>query len=448
MDPKDSGLSNPYRVLLHRLTGTSIARPRMRSSTNTWRRTQAPVIEEEVRRQVLKRGVPRSGVAKLRESVAREMFFALEVEERDEWANQVQADHDAAIEVWKTETQADPSEDPADRQRCIEGLVGFAQPFLDLICQATGWKVTLIAGGPEPAHEGRLNVISLHSGTTTGKVKMNFGRAERIRYKTVILPVYGSFLRKCYAPEECRARAMLAEGGVEGVASMDIESDGANFDSLGFPGSISTRSSTVTAGLHPVQQPSMEGIDPPAGGLSRLANRESTVSAPSAPPSRAPSQAPSPPVSRASSPGLTRSSTSPPPPAVVSPPHSPVASPPPSPAASPPPSPAASPPASPVAAKPVPSISAPLTAKGKKRSREGELESTKSKRPCTKQVPPAGPPSVAGAVSRRASGPKKATPRSSGLPAAVLAAEEPPMAPKWFCSAVVFGSPVWSGLWV
>ena len=43
--------------------------------------------------------------------------------------------------------------------RCIEGLVGFAQPFLDLICQAMGWKVTMIAGGPEPAHEGRLNVI-------------------------------------------------------------------------------------------------------------------------------------------------------------------------------------------------------------------------------------------------------------------------------------------------
>ncbi|KDR72463.1 hypothetical protein GALMADRAFT_73731 [Galerina marginata CBS 339.88] len=176
MDPKDSGLSNPYRILLHRLTGTCIARPRMRSSTNTWRRTQAP----------------------LREGVAREMFYALPEEERDEWANQAQADHDAALEVWTTETQADPSKEPADRQRCIETLVGFAQPFLDLICEATGWKATLIAGGPEPAHEGRLNVISLHSGTMTGDVKMNFGRAERVRYKSVILPVYGSFLRKCY----------------------------------------------------------------------------------------------------------------------------------------------------------------------------------------------------------------------------------------------------------
>ena len=34
----------------------------------------------------------------------------------------------------------------------------FAQPILDLISEATSWKTTLLAGGPEPAHEGRLNV--------------------------------------------------------------------------------------------------------------------------------------------------------------------------------------------------------------------------------------------------------------------------------------------------
>ena len=43
--------------------------------------------------------------------------------------------------------------------RCIQGLVRFAQPILDLISEATSWKTTLLAGGPEPAHEGRLNVI-------------------------------------------------------------------------------------------------------------------------------------------------------------------------------------------------------------------------------------------------------------------------------------------------
>ena len=44
-------------------------------------------------------------------------------------------------------------------RRAIDNLTDFVQPVLDGICAATGWKATLIAGGPEPAHQGRLNVI-------------------------------------------------------------------------------------------------------------------------------------------------------------------------------------------------------------------------------------------------------------------------------------------------
>jgi len=33
------------------------------------------------------------------------------------------------------------------------------QPILDKICDATGWKATFLAGGPEPAHDGRLNIL-------------------------------------------------------------------------------------------------------------------------------------------------------------------------------------------------------------------------------------------------------------------------------------------------
>lgn len=33
------------------------------------------------------------------------------------------------------------------------------QPILDLACEHTGMKATLLFGGPEPADGGRLNVI-------------------------------------------------------------------------------------------------------------------------------------------------------------------------------------------------------------------------------------------------------------------------------------------------
>lgn len=41
----------------------------------------------------------------------------------------------------------------------IQSLASFVEPILDLIADHTGWKVTLVAGGPEPADAGRLNMI-------------------------------------------------------------------------------------------------------------------------------------------------------------------------------------------------------------------------------------------------------------------------------------------------
>lgn len=120
LDPKDSGLSNPYRVLLHRLTGTSSQRPRMRSALNTWRRTQALVIKAEVRRLVLLEGViSRPEVFTLRERVAKKLFSLLGEDERKEWGVHAKEEHDVAIETWKNETQADPSEEPAARQKYV-----------------------------------------------------------------------------------------------------------------------------------------------------------------------------------------------------------------------------------------------------------------------------------------------------------------------------------------
>jgi len=49
--------------------------------------------------------------------------------------------------------------DRTDEYRCIEELVSFVQPLLDLICDYTGMKVSMFAGGPEPADGGRINVI-------------------------------------------------------------------------------------------------------------------------------------------------------------------------------------------------------------------------------------------------------------------------------------------------
>ena len=117
MDPKESGAQNPYRALLHKLTGVGIQRPRLRSPVNTWRKSQRDEIEREVRHIVLRDGTPRAQLAKLRDSIARKMFDALPGEEQKQWGEQAKEEHGNALEQWKQATTGEPSKEPADRQQ-------------------------------------------------------------------------------------------------------------------------------------------------------------------------------------------------------------------------------------------------------------------------------------------------------------------------------------------
>ena len=175
LNPKESGASNPYHALLFQLTGKEMGRPRRKTAVNIWRKTQRAAIEAKVKTRVANSGATRDKLAALRDKLAREMFSSLLETEQEHWKNQANIESEAALAAWKRDMESEPSEDPVDRQqcvysnsyipetdlrnRCIQGLVRVAQPFLDLICKATGWKATLIAGGPEPAHQGRLNII-------------------------------------------------------------------------------------------------------------------------------------------------------------------------------------------------------------------------------------------------------------------------------------------------
>lgn len=42
-------------------------------------------------------------------------------------------------------------------------------------------------------------VFSIHSGVTSGSVKMNFARSERTAYNDYLIPAFGRFLKKCYS---------------------------------------------------------------------------------------------------------------------------------------------------------------------------------------------------------------------------------------------------------
>lgn len=114
LDPKESGAQDPYRVLLHKLTGVSSQRPRLKTPANVWRKT-ARVEIDGVAKQ--KEGVPRAQKATLHDQIAREMFAALSQEERQGWAEEAKEEHEEALKTWKRETEGSLSTSPEDRQR-------------------------------------------------------------------------------------------------------------------------------------------------------------------------------------------------------------------------------------------------------------------------------------------------------------------------------------------
>jgi hypothetical protein len=118
MDPKESGAQNPYRILLHKLTGASIQKPRLKSATNVWRKTQRKEIDAEVKKIAKRDNIPRGSMAATRDKVARDIFEALPSDEKAQWVEQAKEEHETALAKWKEESEGNCSTSSEDRQRC------------------------------------------------------------------------------------------------------------------------------------------------------------------------------------------------------------------------------------------------------------------------------------------------------------------------------------------
>ncbi|RDB25587.1 hypothetical protein Hypma_006940 [Hypsizygus marmoreus] len=287
---KDSSVHDAYTALLHRLTGKGKKKPRLQPAMALWKASNLETWKDEVKHRV---GPTTSSkkLAAIRIQAMSDLFKALPPDEKEDWNCLAVEDHLLRVAAWEAEISAPLATDPQSFQNCIEGLVQFVQPILDIISDATGWKATLLAGGPEPADGGRLNIISVHSGHTTGTVKMNFGRSEREGYKNSVLPLFGRFLRKCYTVEQCRARALATP--LLSLEQLDLQGDDATFD----------RGDDLPP--TPLPAPVLPPTPPLAPVLPPTPT--SDASPPSLPPS---SSSPSPPTSPSPSPSPTRNPVS------------------------------------------------------------------------------------------------------------------------------------------
>jgi hypothetical protein len=97
LNPKESGVNNPYHALLFQLTGKEMGRPRRKTAVNVWRKTQRAAIEAKVKTRAANSGATRDKLAALRDKLAREMFSSLAEAEQEHWKTQANIESEAAL---------------------------------------------------------------------------------------------------------------------------------------------------------------------------------------------------------------------------------------------------------------------------------------------------------------------------------------------------------------
>ncbi|KAL0564949.1 SERTA domain-containing protein 3 [Marasmius crinis-equi] len=240
------GEPHPLDILLANLAGVTLTKPgRMRTAYNVWGKENQELIDEliaerqegkakdgsdgeesysgEAEGSKARKGKGKSkktgkrfvkngeeAFLAVRQEITMAKFAKLSNEVQQEWKAKAEEEHKTRLENWKAVQRAEFSTLPEDRQRCIDRLVKFMQPILDGVSKATGWPCAFIAGGPEPADAGQLNILSIHSGTTSGPIPMTFGTACRPAFKKYWIPVFTAFLQMCFSMEESKARSLVS----------------------------------------------------------------------------------------------------------------------------------------------------------------------------------------------------------------------------------------------
>ncbi|KAJ8690860.1 hypothetical protein PTI98_012257 [Pleurotus ostreatus] len=202
-------------------------------------------IKTEVERLTILKGKKPTRGQKLRlvRSYAIKLF--------DVESDKIKAEVTAEYERRKEEVDEKEAEEPqamADAIRTIPAhFTGFAQ-FLSSI---TGWRFTLLAGGPDPKKNGEIKSVAVHFGEN--RAGLSFGQAYQ-GAKDEAVAQFGSYLCSVYTPSECAARSLYPTT-VEDDASVTVDCETSSPDLM-----------------NPAAAPRQASSDVPSTGSSREAD--------------------------------------------------------------------------------------------------------------------------------------------------------------------------------
>ncbi|KDR67147.1 hypothetical protein GALMADRAFT_1358709 [Galerina marginata CBS 339.88] len=273
--------SDPMFVLTCRLLGKSVKKPRKPIPYNVWGKDNRGAIKHAYA-SAPKDKQKQHDIGT--ETSLKQALFEKQPESiQKKYRKLAQKSHKEMMKEWSFNLKRPASTNPESRQVCIDGITSFMQPILDLVVEFTGMRVTFMMGGPEPATQGRMNIIALHSGLTKGPVKVNFGQAESEAFQSKVVPVFSDFLRKCFTREDAQAAALPVKS-VPMLSILDptevtyCEASGMNFNdlNLGDPkGSGSSSAAKDTQDKRASKQSSAKSSKKPSAKSSNESKKSS-----------------------------------------------------------------------------------------------------------------------------------------------------------------------------
>jgi hypothetical protein len=117
LSAKESGKESPYAVLLAKLTGVSLSKPRKPHAFDLWAAENSDILGTALDAAKATQQPTRFQLAGLRTQVKKAEFSKLSEEVRATWRKAVEEKHEEALRVWKTRMQGVPSTAPEDRQQ-------------------------------------------------------------------------------------------------------------------------------------------------------------------------------------------------------------------------------------------------------------------------------------------------------------------------------------------
>ncbi|KAJ7026918.1 hypothetical protein C8F04DRAFT_1267515 [Mycena alexandri] len=165
----------------------------------------------------------------VRTKVTKEAWLAETQEFRDEVTLALEKEYATAQKAYQIAVAEEAPTTAEEFSVALNNAAYYLQPFADAIHERFGMNVALMLCGPIPDRGGRIEVRSVHSGTSNGLVPRIWSDFDRGNFD-VAQRSFVDFTHHCFTDDECEARALktmvpAAEEEVDDAAGRSMRED-------------------------------------------------------------------------------------------------------------------------------------------------------------------------------------------------------------------------------